>query len=55
MTSNVLAAKVRDGILGTFSFDRNGDTTAGAVTIYRVVGGQPKVFTVITPSPSLVR
>jgi branched-chain amino acid transport system substrate-binding protein len=55
VTENVLMANVRNGILGAFSFDRNGDTTAGAVTIYRVVGGQPKVFTVITPPPSLVR
>jgi branched-chain amino acid transport system substrate-binding protein len=55
VTSNVFKTKVMNGILGSFSFDRNGDTTAGAVTIYRVVGGKPTVFTVITPPPSLVR
>jgi len=55
VNANVLETKVRNGILGSFSFDRNGDTTAGAVTIYRVAGGQPKVFAVITPPPSLVR
>jgi branched-chain amino acid transport system substrate-binding protein len=46
---------VKDGILGDFSIDKNGDTTAGAITIYRIVKGKPKVFKVITPSPSLVR
>jgi branched-chain amino acid transport system substrate-binding protein len=55
VTANVLAANVRNGILGDFSFDANGDTTAGAVTIYRVVGGQPKVFAVIAPPAGLVR
>src|SRR6266567_2776317 len=39
VTSNLLKTKVANGILGSFSFDRNGDTTAGAVTIYRIVGG----------------
>jgi ABC-type branched-subunit amino acid transport system substrate-binding protein len=47
--------RVEDGILGTFSFDRNGDTTAGAVTIFRVEKGKEKVFAVITPPARLVR
>jgi branched-chain amino acid transport system substrate-binding protein len=47
--------KVSNGILGSFSINRNGDTTAGAVTIYRIVHGSPTVFEVITPPPSLVR
>jgi branched-chain amino acid transport system substrate-binding protein len=55
VTSNLFGAKVKNGILGSFSFDRNGDTTAGAVTIYRVVGGKPTIFKVITPPPSLLR
>jgi class 3 adenylate cyclase/ABC-type branched-subunit amino acid transport system substrate-binding protein/streptogramin lyase len=46
--------KVSNGILGSFSFNRNGDTTAGAVTIYRIVGGSPRVLEVITPPLSLV-
>jgi DNA-binding SARP family transcriptional activator/ABC-type branched-subunit amino acid transport system substrate-binding protein/streptogramin lyase len=46
---------VSGGILGSFSIDRNGDTTTGGVTIYRMVRGQPTVFKVITPSPDLVR
>jgi branched-chain amino acid transport system substrate-binding protein len=55
VTANVLKTHVANGILGSFSFDRNGDTTAGAVTIYRIVGGKPTIFTVITPPPSLLR
>jgi hypothetical protein len=47
--------RVSKGILGTFSFDRNGDTTAGAITIYRILGGEPTIADVITPPPSLVR
>jgi ABC-type branched-subunit amino acid transport system substrate-binding protein len=55
VTSNVFKTKVTNGILGSFTFDGNGDTTAGAVTIYRIVAGAPTVFAVITPPPSLVR
>jgi branched-chain amino acid transport system substrate-binding protein len=55
VTKNLFATNVTNGLLGSFSFDRNGDTTAGAVTIYRIVHGQPVVSRVITPPPSLVR
>ncbi len=55
MTANVFKTRVTNGILGNFSFDRNGDTTAGAVTIYQIAGGKPTVFTVIiTPPASLL-
>jgi ABC-type branched-subunit amino acid transport system substrate-binding protein len=40
--ANLFTTKVSQGILGAFSIDRNGDTTAGAVTIYRIVGGTPQ-------------
>jgi branched-chain amino acid transport system substrate-binding protein len=55
VTSNLFTTKVSNGILGNFSFDRNGDTTAGAVTIYRIVGGSPRVQSVITPPSSLLK
>jgi ABC-type branched-subunit amino acid transport system substrate-binding protein len=55
VTERLFKTKVKNGILGNFSFDRNGDTTAAAVTIYRIEEGKPKVLTVITPSPNLVR
>ena len=38
-----------NGILGSFSFDRNGDTTAGAITIYRIVSGKPTILSVPPP------
>ncbi|HEY7398473.1 MAG TPA: BTAD domain-containing putative transcriptional regulator [Gaiellaceae bacterium] len=44
-----------NGILGTFGFDRNGDTTAPAITIYRIIHGTPSVFRVITPPRTLTR
>lgn len=55
VTKELFKTRVQDGILGTFSFDRNGDATAGAVTIFRVEKGKETVFAVITPPPSLVR
>jgi ABC-type branched-subunit amino acid transport system substrate-binding protein len=35
------ASKVKDGLLGTFSFDRNGDNTSALVPIMRVTGTTP--------------
>jgi branched-chain amino acid transport system substrate-binding protein len=35
------ASEVKDGILGTFRFDANGDKTPEAITIYRVTGKTP--------------
>jgi branched-chain amino acid transport system substrate-binding protein len=35
------ATKSKDGLLGTFSFDRNGDSTAAAVPIMRITGTTP--------------
>jgi branched-chain amino acid transport system substrate-binding protein len=46
---------VKDGILGSFSFDADGDTTANPVTFYRVVDGKSTTFTTITPPESLVK
>jgi branched-chain amino acid transport system substrate-binding protein len=51
----VFKTRVHNGILGNFSFDQNGDTTAGSLSVYRVVDGKSKLMGLITPSPSLVR
>jgi ABC-type branched-subunit amino acid transport system substrate-binding protein/DNA-binding beta-propeller fold protein YncE len=53
VTRNLLRTRVEDGILGSFEFDANGDTTAGGVTIYRIEEGKPRVLSVITPPKSL--
>jgi ABC-type branched-subunit amino acid transport system substrate-binding protein len=37
------------GVLGDFRFDRNGDTTAGVVTIYRIHHGRPVIWRIIRP------
>jgi hypothetical protein len=33
--------EVKDGILGSFSFDRNGDITPAQIPIFRVTGETP--------------
>jgi DNA-binding SARP family transcriptional activator/ABC-type branched-subunit amino acid transport system substrate-binding protein/DNA-binding beta-propeller fold protein YncE len=50
----LFASRVRNGILGDFSITATGDTTANAVTIYRITDGKRRLFTVITPPPTLV-
>ena len=49
VTDQLLKVKVEDGILGSFEFDANGDTTAAGVTMYRIEKGTPRVQAVITP------
>jgi ABC-type branched-subunit amino acid transport system substrate-binding protein/DNA-binding beta-propeller fold protein YncE len=53
VTRNLLRTRVENGILGSFEFDANGDTTTGGVTMYRIEGGKPRVLDVITPPESL--
>jgi branched-chain amino acid transport system substrate-binding protein len=53
VTRNLLRTRVRNGILGSFEFDANGDTTAGGVTMYRIENGKPRVLAVLTPPKSL--
>jgi ABC-type branched-subunit amino acid transport system substrate-binding protein/streptogramin lyase/tRNA A-37 threonylcarbamoyl transferase component Bud32 len=36
------ATRVRDGIIGTFAFDRNGDMVPATVSIMRVIGNTPR-------------
>jgi branched-chain amino acid transport system substrate-binding protein len=54
VTRNLFKTRVRDGPLGSFSISPEGDTTAGAVTIYRVERGEFRTFAVITPPDRLV-
>jgi ABC-type branched-subunit amino acid transport system substrate-binding protein len=54
VTAQLFKTKVSNGLLGSFSIDRNGDTTAASITIYRIVRGKPMVMSVITPPASLV-
>jgi branched-chain amino acid transport system substrate-binding protein len=50
----LFASRVRNGILGDFAITATGDTTANAVTIYRIKGGKRRLFKVITPPLKLV-
>jgi hypothetical protein len=46
---------IRNGIIGSFHFDKNGDPTFNPIMIFRVRGGGKVRFDrLITPPPSLV-
>ena len=55
VTEELLKVRVRNGLLGSFRFDANGDMTAPAVTMYRIEQGKPRVRAVVTPPASLLR
>jgi branched-chain amino acid transport system substrate-binding protein len=46
----LFATKNRNSVLGTYSFDKNGDTTLKAYGLYKVVNGQLKFFKTLTPT-----
>jgi DNA-binding SARP family transcriptional activator/ABC-type branched-subunit amino acid transport system substrate-binding protein/streptogramin lyase len=54
VTRNLLRVRVRNGILGSFEFDANGDTTGGGVTMYGIEQGEPRILDVITAPGRLV-
>jgi branched-chain amino acid transport system substrate-binding protein len=39
VVKNMFATKVKDGIMGTFGFDKNGNITAKAISFYVMRGG----------------
>jgi branched-chain amino acid transport system substrate-binding protein len=47
--------KLKSTILGTLSFNANGDVTSNPVTIYQVKGGKSTTYKVIVPPKSLVK
>ena len=59
VTDQLFKTKIKDGILGTFSINKNGDTTANPVTVYLQQGsgtsGTGKTFKTIVPDPALVK
>src|SRR5207253_1157508 len=54
ITHALFATHIRDGILGNFDVTPTGDTTATAVTIYRIVHGRRVLYRVITPRADLL-
>jgi branched-chain amino acid transport system substrate-binding protein len=55
ISANLFKTNIKNGILGTFKINANGDTTANPVTIYKVKGGQSTTLKVIVPPASLVK
>jgi branched-chain amino acid transport system substrate-binding protein len=49
VTAGLLRTRVRGGLFGSFSFDRNGDTTLRRIFAYRIHGGQLAFTAVIAP------
>jgi len=54
VTGNLFKTKVKNGILGTFNINKNGDTNLAPISIYLVKGGKATFFKVIIPPASLV-
>jgi branched-chain amino acid transport system substrate-binding protein len=52
--TSLLRAKVSNGIIGSFSFNKNGDTTTGTVTIFQIIDGTPHVDRVLTANTRLL-
>jgi branched-chain amino acid transport system substrate-binding protein len=56
VADNLLKTKVKDGILGNFSINANGDTTSNPVTQYKLgPGGKAPAFKTIVPPANLVK
>jgi hypothetical protein len=49
-----MTADVRNGLIGDFSIDRNGDTTLNQMGMYRIRNGRSHFEKVITPAPELL-
>jgi branched-chain amino acid transport system substrate-binding protein len=52
--AHLFTTKISNGIIGSFSFNRNGDTTGAAVTIYHVGNGTLRPYLVLTPNRKLL-
>jgi branched-chain amino acid transport system substrate-binding protein len=46
---HLLHDPITNGILGSFRFDRNGDTTHAVVSVFRITRGTPRLLTMIQP------
>jgi branched-chain amino acid transport system substrate-binding protein len=55
VAAKLFQTKVTNGILGSFSLNKNGDTSSNPVTIYRIVGGKSTTLKVIVPPTTLVK
>jgi DNA-binding SARP family transcriptional activator/ABC-type branched-subunit amino acid transport system substrate-binding protein len=53
VAQHLLHDPITNGILGSFRFDRNGDTSKAVVSVFRITRGQARLLTVIKPSARL--
>ena len=53
VTKQMFRRRVRDGLIGSFGFDRKGDTTLRRIMIHRIQRGELTFVTAITPAASL--
>ena len=54
ITAELFNTKVKNGILGSFTINKNGDTSSNPVAIYKVKGGKSTDLMVIVPPVALV-
>ena len=47
VTAAAVKTRVRDGIIGDFAFDANGDVTPPRIAVYRITNGQQKLYDVV--------
>jgi branched-chain amino acid transport system substrate-binding protein len=55
VAAQLFKTKVKNGILGSFTINKNGDTSSNPVTIYKIVGGKSTNYKVIVPPTTLVK
>jgi len=55
VTGNLFKTNVKNGILGTFKIDKNGDTNLKGITIYRMKGNDAPPVTTLYPPASITR
>ena len=55
IASELFNTDIKDGILGTFKIDENGDTTSNPVTVYQIKNGKQTTNDVVTPKADLVK
>jgi branched-chain amino acid transport system substrate-binding protein len=49
----LFATKSTDSVLGTFGFDKNGDTTLKSYGVYKVASGVPAFYETVTPTKTV--
>ena len=54
ISAQLFNTKVKNGLLGPFTINKNGDTSSNPVAIYKIKGGKSTDFKIIVPPVSLV-